>query len=169
MQVKSIAECSLGAFCNTSNLHYAIIGLEKQTIFCIFLSCLLRQVLLYTIKFNGYPIWEVLKNNPTDRPIPVKQGRVRGNKNIFKVGPIMKVIHMIFRCTDVWECVLWMYENVFLWIYSVTLLQRVLTIFFCPVPICFAMTVHKYLKNQSADIWVIRASTWDFGFYHIVE
>ena len=24
---------------------------------------------------------------PTDRPIPEKQGRVRGNKNIFKVGP----------------------------------------------------------------------------------
>ena len=23
---------------------------------------------------------------PTDGPIPVKQGRVRGNKNIFKVG-----------------------------------------------------------------------------------
>ena len=27
------------------------------------------------------------KNNfPTNRPIPEKQGRVRGNKNIFKVG-----------------------------------------------------------------------------------
>ena len=26
------------------------------------------------------------KNFPTDRPIPEKQGRVRGNKNIFKVG-----------------------------------------------------------------------------------
>ena len=24
---------------------------------------------------------------PTDQPIPVKQGRVRGNKTIFKVGP----------------------------------------------------------------------------------
>ena len=31
--------------------------------------------------------FEKLKNNfPTDRPIPEKQGRVRGNKNIFKVG-----------------------------------------------------------------------------------
>ena len=30
MQVESIAECSRGAFCNTSDLHYAIIGLEKQ-------------------------------------------------------------------------------------------------------------------------------------------
>ena len=28
------------------------------------------------------------KKFPTDRPIPEKQGRVRENKNIFKVGPI---------------------------------------------------------------------------------
>ena len=27
MKVESIAECSLGAFCNTFDLHYAIIGL----------------------------------------------------------------------------------------------------------------------------------------------
>ena len=27
MQVRSIAECTLGAFCNTSDLHYALIGL----------------------------------------------------------------------------------------------------------------------------------------------
>ena len=33
--------------------------------------------------------FEVKKNDfPTDRPIAEKQGRVRGNKNIFKVGPI---------------------------------------------------------------------------------
>ena len=68
------------------DLHYTIICLEK-TIFCLLLGGLLRQVLLYTIKFNGYPIWEVKNNKfPTDRPVPVKQGRVRGNKNIFKVG-----------------------------------------------------------------------------------
>ena len=32
--------------------------------------------------------FEKLKKNnfPTDGPIPEKQGRVRGNKNIFKVG-----------------------------------------------------------------------------------
>ena len=30
MKVKSIEECSLGAFCNTFDLHYAIIGLENQ-------------------------------------------------------------------------------------------------------------------------------------------
>ena len=29
MKVKSIAECSLGAFCNTFDLHYAMIGLTK--------------------------------------------------------------------------------------------------------------------------------------------
>ena len=44
------------AFCNTFDLHYAIIGLEKTNNFYIFVSGLLRQVLLYTIKFNGYPI-----------------------------------------------------------------------------------------------------------------
>ena len=55
------------------------------------LSGLLRQVLLYTIKLKVYPIWEVKKKKfPTDQPIPVKQGRVRGNKNIFKVGLIYK-------------------------------------------------------------------------------
>ena len=30
MKVKGIAECSLGAFCNTFDLHEAIICLEKQ-------------------------------------------------------------------------------------------------------------------------------------------
>ena len=30
MKVESIAECSLEAFCNTFDLHYAIISLEKQ-------------------------------------------------------------------------------------------------------------------------------------------
>ena len=49
MKVESIAECSLGAFCNTFDLHYVVIG-------HLFWSGLLPQVLLYTIKFNGYPI-----------------------------------------------------------------------------------------------------------------
>ena len=44
---------------------------------------------LFTSRFNGYGILEVKKNNfPTDQPITEKQGRVRGNKNIFKVGLI---------------------------------------------------------------------------------
>ena len=84
MKVESIAECSLGAFCNTFDLHYVVIG-------HLFWSGLLRQVLLYTIKFNGYPIWEVKKIIPTERLIPVKQGRVRGNKNIFKFGLVISL------------------------------------------------------------------------------
>ena len=36
MQVESIAECSLGAFCNTFVLHYAIIGLEKNNFLSFF-------------------------------------------------------------------------------------------------------------------------------------
>ena len=46
MKVESIAKCSLGAFCNTYDLHYAIIGLENQVL-VFFLSGHLRQVLLY--------------------------------------------------------------------------------------------------------------------------
>ena len=47
MKVESIAECSLGAFCNTFDLHQAIIGLENQ-ILVFFLRSRLRQVLLYS-------------------------------------------------------------------------------------------------------------------------
>ena len=47
MKVKIIAECSLGAFCNTFDQHWAIIGLENQFL-VFFLSGCLRQVLLYT-------------------------------------------------------------------------------------------------------------------------
>ena len=46
MKVVSIAECSLGAFRNTFDLHKAIIGLESQFL-VFFLSDSLRQVLLY--------------------------------------------------------------------------------------------------------------------------
>ena len=45
MKVKSIAECSLGAFCNTFDLHTGIIGLKN--IFGIFESGCFTQVLLY--------------------------------------------------------------------------------------------------------------------------
>ena len=41
MQVESIAECSGGAFCNTFDLHQAIIGFEN-----IFLGLLLSVPLL---------------------------------------------------------------------------------------------------------------------------
>ena len=82
MKVKSIAECILQYFWPAlcDNLSW-----KKNKFFLSFLSDLLRQVLLYTIKFKWYLI-QKLKENPTNRPIPVKQGRVRGNKNIFKVG-----------------------------------------------------------------------------------
>ena len=49
MKVKSIAECSIGAFCNTFDLHKAIIGLESQFV-VFFLSCGLRKVVLYRCK-----------------------------------------------------------------------------------------------------------------------
>ena len=51
MKVKSIAECSLGAFCNTFDLHQAIISLKKRFL-VFFLSGGLRQVLLY--KKSGF-------------------------------------------------------------------------------------------------------------------
>ena len=89
MQVESIAECSRGAFCNTFDLHYAIIGLEKTNNFFVFLlSGLLRQVLQLTIKFQWVSNLrnKKMKKFHTDQPIPVRQGLVRGNKNIFKVG-----------------------------------------------------------------------------------
>ena len=38
MQVESIAECSLGAFCNTFDLHYVIIGLDKTNNFLSFVE-----------------------------------------------------------------------------------------------------------------------------------
>ena len=45
---------------------------------------------LFANKFNGYRIREVKKNNfLIDRPILVKQGRVSGSKNSFKVGLIL--------------------------------------------------------------------------------
>ena len=78
MLVESIAECS----CNTFDLHYAIIGHEKnKQFFAFFERFYLIQLGLMGVQF------EKLKNNfPTDQPIPAKQGQVRGDKNIFKVG-----------------------------------------------------------------------------------
>ena len=80
------AKCRSKVLQNAPWEHSAI--LLTCNIWCLFLSGLLRQVLLYTIKFNGYPIWDFLLKNkfPSNRPILVKQGRLRGNKNIFKVG-----------------------------------------------------------------------------------
>ena len=77
-QVNSIADRSLGAFCNTFDLHCAIIGLEKINIFVFF------KDRFYCIQLSLTGIQ--LKKIPTDRPIRVKQGRVRGNNTIFKAG-----------------------------------------------------------------------------------
>ena len=44
MKVKRIAECGLVAFCNTFDMHKAIIGLENY--FCLFESGRFTQVLL---------------------------------------------------------------------------------------------------------------------------
>ena len=38
MQVESIAECSLGAFCNTFDMHHANIGLDKTNNFMPFVE-----------------------------------------------------------------------------------------------------------------------------------
>ena len=71
-------------FCNTFDLHYAIVGLEKTNIFFVFLlSGLFRQVLLYTIKFNEYPICEVIKKN-SDQPTHTgKTGLGKGKQKYF--------------------------------------------------------------------------------------
>ena len=52
MKVESIAECSLGAFCNTFDPHKAIIGIEYQVLI-IFQSGRFRQILLYMLLFRG--------------------------------------------------------------------------------------------------------------------
>ena len=85
MQVESIAECSLGAFCNTFDLHYAIIGLDKTKKNLSFVEWPLKTVLLMQLSLMGIQ-FEKLKKKNCDLQLPVKQGRVRGSKNIFKVG-----------------------------------------------------------------------------------
>ena len=50
MQIESIAECFLGAFFNTFDLHSVIIGLENQFL-VFFLSGRLRQV--FTVFLKG--------------------------------------------------------------------------------------------------------------------
>ena len=52
---------------------------------------------LFTIKFNGYRIWEI-KKIPTNQPMPVNYGRVRGNKSIFKV--VFLKFHLDWYHTD---------------------------------------------------------------------
>ena len=74
MQVESIAECSLGAFCNTFDLHYAIIGLDKTNNFCLLLSGLLRQVFFcIQLSLMGIQFEKLKKKRPTD---PYRLNRV---------------------------------------------------------------------------------------------
>ena len=63
MKVESIAECSLGAFCNTFDLHKAIIGLEFWS---SFLSGRLRQVLLLFVMFSASVQSSCVVHNSTD-------------------------------------------------------------------------------------------------------
>ena len=51
MQVESIAECSLGAFCNTFDLHYAIISLEKTNNFLSFFEWPLKTGFTIQLSF----------------------------------------------------------------------------------------------------------------------
>ena len=76
MQVKSIVECSLGTFCNTFDLHYAIIGLEKTNYFLSFVEWPLKT------GFMGIQFEKLKKKNfrPTHT---VKTGSSKGNQNIF--------------------------------------------------------------------------------------
>ena len=84
MKVESIAECSLGAFCNTFDLHYAIIGLEKQNNFLSFLSGLLRQVLLYTVQWL-FNLRSLKKNS--DRPTHTGKTGLDKGKEYFQGWP----------------------------------------------------------------------------------
>ena len=69
-------------------LHYAIIGLEKNSFFCIFFEWPLKTgFTVYIIQLSLMGIqFEKLKKK-SDRPTHTgKTDWVRGNKNIFKVG-----------------------------------------------------------------------------------
>ena len=79
MQVKSIAEYSLGAFCNTYDLHYAIISLEKQT----FVGVLRPVLLSIQLSLMGIQFEKLKKKIPTDQPIPVKRGLGKGRHKYF--------------------------------------------------------------------------------------
>ena len=64
---------------------FSLIKILLVSILCVF--SFIAYIRTIRIKFNVYDEILVNKNNfSTDRPIPEKQGRVRGNKNISKVG-----------------------------------------------------------------------------------
>ena len=61
MKVKSIAECSLGAFCNTFDLHYAKIALENPIFRRLFEWPLNRgfavYFYMYNIQLHGFGVY----------------------------------------------------------------------------------------------------------------
>ena len=82
-----------------SNLNSAI-SLSKIFLVSIFVHLVLLPILglfTCTVGLMGMEFEKLKKKKiPTDRPIPEKQGRVRGNKTIFKVGPGWKPGRQIF-------------------------------------------------------------------------
>ena len=66
MQVKSIAECSLGAFCNTFDLHYTIIGLEKANNFLSFVEWPLKKFYCIQLCLMGIQFEKLKKKILTD-------------------------------------------------------------------------------------------------------
>ena len=85
MKVQSIAECSLGAFCNTFDLHLGILGLENQFLVFLRVAVLHRFFSVFTWKIIGASIFrsDRLKNiffyvKPTEflsMPIKIQRGR----------------------------------------------------------------------------------------------
>ena len=79
MKVESTAICSLGAFCNTFDLHYAIISLENQQ-FLVFLRVALLHRFYTVFTVNSYA--EVS----------------RGTRDMH-FGLSLPLIRLIFSCT----------------------------------------------------------------------
>ena len=61
MQVKSIAECSKGAFCNTFDLHLATVSLEIFVL-SIFEWPLKTSFTVYTIQIQELTLFSVMRN-----------------------------------------------------------------------------------------------------------
>ena len=83
--------CKLRKFVQFKQCYISLNKIFLVSIVCAFsIIAYIRDYLqlgLMGMEFN-----KLKKNNfPTDRPIPEKQGRARGNKNIFKVGLIHRI------------------------------------------------------------------------------
>ena len=58
---------------------------------------------LFTIMSIVWNLRNKKNNFPTNRPIPEKQVRVRGNKNIFKVGLIGDISPQLLKNSCQWQ------------------------------------------------------------------